>query len=85
MAIFFCLEVVTLKEYFLRKYANLKATVLNKIAIVQTTELVLILFVAAVIAFAVVTIIMKSMGDGESEDGGGILKSAKDRFDKAQT
>ena len=74
-----------MKECFLRKYAHLKAAVLNKTAIVQTTELVLILFVAAVIAFAVVAIIMKSMGDGESEDVGGILKSAKDRFDKAQT
>lgn len=74
-----------MKECFLRKYAHLKAAVLNKTAIVQTTELVLILFVAAVIAFAVVAIIMKSMGDGESEDDGGILKSAKDRFDKAQT
>ena len=73
-----------LKNKILKLCAQLQSVLCNKSAGITSTEVTILLIGVVVVALAVVVGINKIMGDGQSEEEGGVLKKFKDGFEARQ-
>ena len=73
-----------MKEKLLKKYINFEIKLKSKTAAINSTELVVLLLGGVTISLCVVFAIKKMLGDGETDDNGGVLKGFKDTFESKQ-
>lgn len=74
-----------MKNKILKLCAQLQSVLCDKSAVgITSSEVTILLMGVVIVALAVVVGINKIMGDGQSEEEGGVLKKFKDGFEARQ-
>lgn len=66
----------------LKKIVQLEVFLKEKNAAIQSTEVVLLFAMSMIVTIGVVVGINKMLGDGQTEENGGMLKKMKDAYEK---